>query len=238
MRTIACIAVLVALIAAAGARDLPPASAPAPAMSKPIADLVFTLSAEKASFPTSTTLQLQGVSSTAQYYGAGAKAGLISTSVFTNGSAGAEYVASNGEWLNVPDAVLFATSGSSNKAILISLQDPIYNKEDKTVTFNIAVLPADEAALKTARGVTNELVMEHANNVGTPLTEAVQPSAVWNDVALFIDQNRESLKPIAETKWGSGSGWGGSGWGGSGWGSGSGSRGWNSGWGSNYGWGK
>ena len=71
----------------------------------------------------------------------------------------------------------------------------------QTVTFNIAVLPADEAALKTARGVTNELVMEHANNVGTPLTEAVQPSAVWKDVALFIDQNRDSLKPIAETKY-------------------------------------
>lgn len=71
----------------------------------------------------------------------------------------------------------------------------------QTVTFSIAVLPADEAALKTARGVTNELVMEHANNVGTPLTEAVQPGAVWKDVALFIDQNRESLKPIAETKY-------------------------------------
>ena len=62
---------------------------------------------------------------------AGARAGLISTPVFTNGSAGAQYVASNGKWLDVPDAVLFAASGSSNKAILISLQDPIYNKEDK-----------------------------------------------------------------------------------------------------------
>jgi hypothetical protein len=74
----------------------------------------------------------------------------------------------------------------------------------QTVTFTITVLPADESALKTAHGVTNELVLEHADNVGTPLTDAVQPGTVLNDVALFIDENRESLKPIAETKshWG------------------------------------
>ncbi|EIE22627.1 hypothetical protein COCSUDRAFT_42290 [Coccomyxa subellipsoidea C-169] len=229
MKTLAYAGVLLALFVAAGARDLQQASAPAPATSKPIADLVFVLSAEKASFPSSSTLQLKEVSSTVQFYGAGARAGLISTPVFSNSSAGAEYVASNGEWLNVPDAVLFANSGSSNQAILLSLQDPMYNEDDETVTFSIAVLPADEAALKTARGVTNELVMEHANNVGTPLTEAVQPGAVWKDVALFIDQNRESLKPIAETKtwWWWGPGWGG-GWGG---------RGYNRGWGG-WGWGK
>ncbi|KAK9902652.1 hypothetical protein WJX75_001453 [Coccomyxa subellipsoidea] len=239
MKTFASAVVLLALIAASGARELQPnnAPAPAPATSKPIADLVFVLSAEKASFPSSSTLELKGVSTTAQFYGAGARAGLISTPTFANGSAGAEYVASNGEWLNVPDAVLFSNSGSNNQAILLSLQNPLYNEDDKTVTFDIAVLPADESALKTAHGVTNELVLEHADNVGTPLTDAVQPGTVLTDVALFIDENRESLKPIAETKswWGWGnSGWG-NGWGNSGWG---GSRGYNGGWGSGYGWGK
>ncbi len=70
----------------------------------------------------------------------------------------------------------------------------------QTVTFTIALLPAEESSLKTARGVTNELVQEHLNSVGTPLTEAIQPGATWTDVALFIDQNRDSLKPMAETK--------------------------------------
>jgi hypothetical protein len=56
---------------------------------------------------------------------------LISTPIFANGSAGAEYVASNGEWLNVPDAVLFSNSGSNNQAILLSLQNPLYNEDDK-----------------------------------------------------------------------------------------------------------
>jgi hypothetical protein len=65
---------------------------------------------------------------------AGARAGLISTPTFANGSAGAEYVASNGEWLNVPDAVLFSNSGSNNQAILLSLQNPLYNEDDKVRT--------------------------------------------------------------------------------------------------------
>jgi len=131
--------------------------------------------------------------------------------------------------LNVPDAVLFRNSGSNNQAILLSLQNPLYNQDDESVTFTIAVLPADESALKTARGVTNELVQEHANSVGTPLTDAIQAGATWSDVALFIDENRDSLKPMAETKtwwW-----WGGPGWG---WGGRRGWGGWNDGWG----WGK
>lgn len=70
----------------------------------------------------------------------------------------------------------------------------------QSVTFTVSVLLADENALKTARGVTNELVAEHANNVGTPLADAIQAGATWKDVALFIDENRESLAPMAETK--------------------------------------
>ena len=66
----------------------------------------------------------------------GAKAGIISTPSFTNSSAGADFVASNGEWLNVPDAVLFSNSGSNNQAILLSLQNPLYNKDEKVGTTN------------------------------------------------------------------------------------------------------
>lgn len=231
MRPTVFVGVILALIAVAGARDLQQAPALAPETAKPIADLLFVLSAEKASFPSTSTLQLKGVTSTVQFYGAGAKAGVIATPTFANGSAGAEYVASNGEWLNVPDAVLFSNVGSNNQAILLSLQDPLYDEADKTVTFTIALLPAEESSLKTARGVTNELVQEHMNSVGTPLTEAIQPGTTWTNVALFVDENRDSLKPMAETKtwWWWGPGWGG-GWGG-GWGY---RRGWNGGWG----WGK
>jgi hypothetical protein len=82
---------------------------------------------------------------------------------------------------------------------------------DQSVTFAISVVAPEEGALRTSRGVTNELVMEHTDNVGTPLVTSVQPGAVWNNVALFIDENQESLSPMAETKswwW-----WGGPGWG-------------------------
>jgi hypothetical protein len=68
------------------------------------------------------------------------------------------------------------------------------------VTFNITVLPAQESSLKLSNGVANEIVMDNTNNVGTPLVTAVQPGAVWNNVALFIDENNDSLGPMAETK--------------------------------------
>lgn len=56
---------------------------------------------------------------------------MISTPVFANSSAGADYVGSNGEWLNIPDAVLISNQGSSNQAILLSLQNPMYNDDDE-----------------------------------------------------------------------------------------------------------
>ncbi len=76
------------------------------------------------------------------------------------------------------------------------------------MTFTVKALPAEESALQTSRGVTNELVKEHMNGVGTPLAGGIQAGASWTDVALFIDENRESLRPIAETKY-----WGWGGWG-------------------------
>ncbi len=62
---------------------------------------------------------------------AGARAGVISTPAFTNSTAGAEYVAADGEWLNSPDAALFTDGGSSNQAVLLQLSAPSYNAETK-----------------------------------------------------------------------------------------------------------
>jgi hypothetical protein len=72
---------------------------------------------------------------------------------------------------------------------------------DQTVTFAISVVAPEEGALRTSRGVTNELVMEHANDVGTPLVTEVHAGTVWSDVALFIDENQASLGPMAKTEY-------------------------------------
>ena len=72
--------------------------------------------------------------------------------------------------------------------------------QSQSVTFTVAVLPANESALKTQRGVTNGLVMEHANGAGTPLVTAVAPGATLTNVALFIDSSKEALRPMAEEK--------------------------------------
>lgn len=222
----------IALALTAGARDLQQAPAPAPASGAPIADLLFVLSADKATFPTTTTLELTGVTKTVQFYGSGASAGLILTPTFTNNSAGAQYVAADGQWLNSPDAALYTASDNGNQAVLLQLSAPNYNAASNSVTFTVKALPAEESALKTMRGVTNELVMEHQNNIGTSLAAGIEAGATWTDVSLFIDENKEALKPMAETKnWWWGPGWG-CGWG-CGW---HGGRGWGRGWG--WGWGR
>lgn len=46
----------------------------------------------------------------------------------------------------------------------------------QSVTFDVMELAPDAGALKYSGGVTNELVMEHQNNVGTPLASAIQAS--------------------------------------------------------------
>lgn len=231
-----------ALFALSGARNLQQASAPAPAgPPADAADLLFVLQASQAQFTDANTLRLSGIPSTVAFYGAGAKAGVLMMPIFTNSTAGAPYVDASGKWLNNPVASLIGDVNNSdaNEAVLMSLSNPIYDAANQAVTFTITVLEASQDALKTKGGVANELVAEHNNGAVTNLITAVQPGATMSNVALFIDENRESLHPESSTKtwwlfcgpwcWGGG-GWGG-GWGG--WGGG-----WGRGWGGGWGWGK
>jgi hypothetical protein len=62
------------------------------------------------------------------------------------------------------------------------------------------VLAAEaEVQLKTAEGVTNELMLEVANGNGNVM-QVVKPGTVLSNAALFIDVNKESLEPMARTK--------------------------------------
>ena len=65
----------------------------------------------------------------------GAKAGVLLTPAFVNSSAGATYVASNGQWLDNPDAALIGdvNGSSSNEAVLLSLGTPTYDAAAKVL---------------------------------------------------------------------------------------------------------
>lgn len=69
----------------------------------------------------------------------------------------------------------------------------------QTVTFKVAVVSSGDASLKTSKGVANEVIAESATQAGY-LQTAVQPGTVLTNAALFVDSNREELKPIAQTK--------------------------------------
>ena len=62
---------------------------------------------------------------------AGARAGVIATSNFTNGTMGAPYVASNGEWLNTPDASLYGHVNGTHQAVAMTLSSPKYDPATK-----------------------------------------------------------------------------------------------------------
>jgi len=215
----------------AGARDLQQAQTPAASTSKPIADLLFVLSAGKATFTDANTLKLGDVTQTAQFYGSGARAGIIPTSVFANGTAGASYVSADGEWLNNPSATLFGFVGENKTqtSYILTLASPKINDDDETVTFSV-VASTTSSAVKTTKGVANEVLTQAETQQGY-LQTVIQPGTELRDPSLFVDANREDMKPIAQTKtfwwWGPGWGWGhGGGWG-CGWGCGGG-----------WGWGK
>jgi hypothetical protein len=223
--------VFLALCLTAGARDLQQAQAPAAGASKPVADLLFVLSAQKATFTDANTLTLTGVTSTAQFYGSGARAGIIPTTVFVNGTAGGSYVSSNGEWLNNPTATLFGFGdNNAQTSLIMTLASPQVSSDGQTVTFGVSVVSNGNASIKTTKGVANEVVEEAATQANY-LQTAVQPGATLSNIALFVDSNREAIKPIAQTKtfwwWGPHWGWGG------GWGCG-----WGCGGGPGWGWGK
>jgi hypothetical protein len=53
---------------------------------------------------------------------------VIPTANFTNGTAGAPYVASNGQWLNGPDAALYGSYNGSQYAVVLALGSPQYSR--------------------------------------------------------------------------------------------------------------
>lgn len=76
----------------------------------------------------------------------------------------------------------------------------------QSVTFKVAVDTSDES-IKTTKGVANEVVAQAATQANY-LQTAIQPGMVLTDVALFVDANKEAIKPLAQTKtfwwWGPG----------------------------------
>ena len=65
----------------------------------------------------------------------GAKAGVLLTPVFVNSTAGATYMATNGQWLDSPDAALIGDvdNSNSNEAVLLSLGSPTYDAAAKVL---------------------------------------------------------------------------------------------------------
>ena len=70
----------------------------------------------------------------------------------------------------------------------------------QSVSFTVAVLPAEESALKTHGGVTNGLVLDQKNGAGMPVVTEVAPGAALTNVALFIDTSKAALTPLAQEK--------------------------------------
>jgi len=149
------LAALLALCAAAGvmARDMK-AQAPGPAGAdrKPVADLLFILSADMATFTTGSTLVLSNASSTAQFYGKHAHSGIIPTNTFVNDTAGAKYVSSNGQWLSNPTATLYGyDQNGTDHSILLTLSSPMADMTNESVSFNVSVITNGELPSRHAR---------------------------------------------------------------------------------------
>ncbi|CAK0782904.1 hypothetical protein CVIRNUC_006099 [Coccomyxa viridis] len=199
-------AFFVALCASAAARELQEAEAPE--ASRPVADLLFLVSADQAVFTDAAHLTLQNASSSVQYYGKGARAGVILSSIFFTSSAGTPYVAANGAWLDAPTATLFGfDSNGTERAVILNIASPVADPAAKAVSFNVAAI--SRPGIKTKHGVANEA----ADDENMLLTD-VQPGTALSDVALFIDHNRDSMPRTARPERGGGAGGAGGGIGG------------------------
>ena len=85
----------------------------------------------------------------------------------------------------------------------------------QTLTFTIKALPSAQSSVKFAGGAVSAAVADASQGLGAPLINAISPGAQLASVALFIDQNQQSLAKPAAAEWG----WGGwfdnsQGWGG------------------------
>ena len=102
----------------------------------------------------------------------------------------------------------------------------------QSLTFTVAVLPAQQSSVKYPGGAASAAVGEATQGVGTPLVTSVAAGGQLTDVVLFIDANSQALQRPAATKdwwggcWGCGNSWSNNNWGGG--------NSW--GWGGNNGW--
>ena len=91
----------------------------------------------------------------------------------------------------------------------------VFTYAAQTLTFTIKALPSAQSSVKFAGGAVSAAVADASQGLGAPLINAISPGAQLASVALFIDQNQQSLAKPAAAEWG----WGGSfdnsqGWGG------------------------
>ncbi|KAK9844073.1 hypothetical protein WJX81_003775 [Elliptochloris bilobata] len=216
------LAALLAVSAVSGARvrleALAPA--PAPAASKPAADLLFTLSASKATFTAADRLTLSGLQTTAQAFNTETRAtGIYGLGTFANVSAGAPFAPA---WAGSPDAVMYATANGSRVSALLALSEPVFNAEAGKMTFAVRLLLSNAAQLSLSGGATARAADDAANGLGSSLLTEVPVGAELTSAALFIDEASVQVGAAATTKdcWNCGGGfWNGGGWGNS-WGGG------------------
>lgn len=191
---------LIVFLASSGAWVDALQDAESPAGGQQVADLLFILSADLATFATADTLVLSYCSSTAQFYGKGAHAGVIPTERFMNDTLGSKYVSSNGQWLGNPIATLYGFDLNMTKhGILITLSAPTVNAESRTVIFKATTMTSGEPSIKTRNGVANNVV-EDFGNVKDFLLTKVQAGTMLYDVGLFIDSDTNALGLEAHTK--------------------------------------
>ena len=67
------------------------------------------------------------------------------------------------------------------------------------VTFNVTVVNNDDAAIKTRKGVANNVLEESVTAINLLLTN-IQAGICLSDVALFVDSNSNALAPKAQTR--------------------------------------
>jgi len=217
-------AVLSTALSCSGARvplQAAPAPAPSSASTLPSADLLFIVSANAANLTDDNSLVLSNVAETAQFTAAHGRSGVYPIAFFTSTASGSQFLSTDGQWLDNPQAVLFgANSTTGNQtAVLLTLGDPVYDASAQTVTFTYKQLPAAVTSLKYAGGAVGDVIVESQSNAGTPVASQIAPGTTLNSVALFVDMNQQAMQPKAETKtfwwpfWGGWGGYGGCGWG-------------------------
>ena len=77
----------------------------------------------------------------------------------------------------------------------------------QTLTFTIKALPSEQSSVKFGGGAVAAAVADASQGLGSQLITAISPGAQLTSVALFIDQNQQSLAKPAATEWGWGGWW-------------------------------